>query len=90
MYGLHVNKQMQKEQNDAAMLNIKAEELFEKKGGDLELEKEFKDQYGSNWKKDPRYKHLFAIERQQRLNKLSGQASAILGGGGVPSFDQLK
>ena len=80
VYGLNVNKLMQKEQNDAALLNLKAEEIFEKKGGDLELEKEFKDQYGSNWKKDPRYKHLFAIERQQRLDKLRGQASAALSG----------
>jgi hypothetical protein len=79
-YGLDVQKARQTEAHNAALLNIKTEELYEKKGGDLALEQEFAKQYGSNWKNDLRYKHLFDIERQQRLDKLRGQASVALSG----------
>jgi hypothetical protein len=79
-YGLDVQKARQTETHNAALLNIKTEELYEKKGGDLALEQEFAKQYGSNWKNDLRYKHLFDIERQQRLDKLRGQASVALSG----------
>ena len=79
-YGLDVHKAAQTQAHNDALLNLKAEELYEKKGGDLGLEQEFAKQYGSNWKNDLRYKHLFDIERQQRLDKLRGQASVALSG----------
>lgn len=76
MYGLYVNKQMQKEKNDAAMLNIKAEELFEKKGGDAVLRQQFVKQYGKNWESDPMKLKLFNSKRQEQLGALYNLAQA--------------
>jgi hypothetical protein len=51
-------------------LLLKAEDLYEKKGGDLPLRKEFVKQYGENWANDLMKKKLFDAQRQEQVYKL--------------------
>jgi hypothetical protein len=66
MYGLGVSKLNQTERG----LLLKAEDLYEKKGGDLPLRKEFVKQYGENWANDLMKKKLFDAQRQEQVYKL--------------------
>jgi hypothetical protein len=57
-------------------LLLKAEDLYEKKGGDALLRQEFAKQYGKNWETDLMKKKLFYAQRQEQVNRLYNLAQA--------------
>jgi hypothetical protein len=57
-------------------LLLKAEDLYEKKGGDALLRQEFAKQYGKNWETDLMKKKLFNAQRQEQVNRLYNLAQA--------------
>jgi hypothetical protein len=90
MYGLNVSKAMQTQAHNTNVTQLKARELYDKNGGDIGLRQKFAKQYGKNWESDANHMYLFKQQRQAEIGDYLGDASAILGGGGFPSFDQLK
>jgi hypothetical protein len=57
-------------------LLLKAEDLYEKKGGDALLRQEFAKQYGKNWATDPMKLKLFDAQRDAQVSKLYNLAEA--------------
>jgi hypothetical protein len=57
-------------------LLLKAEDLYEKKGGDALLRQEFAKQYGKNWADDLMKKKLFDAQRQEQVSRLYNLAGA--------------
>jgi Transglycosylase SLT domain len=55
-------------------LLLKAEDLYEKKGGDALLKQEFAKQYGKNWETDPMKLKLFKAKRQEQVGALFNMA----------------
>jgi hypothetical protein len=88
--GLDIGKAAQTQAHNTNVTQLKARELYDKAGGDIALRQKFAKQYGKNWESDANHLYLFKQQRQAEIGDYLGDASAILGGGGFPSFDQLK
>jgi hypothetical protein len=89
-YGLDVSKHMQTQAHNTNVEQLKARELYDKAGGDIGLRQKFAKRYGANWESDANHMYLFKQQRKAEIGDYLGDASAILNGGGFPSFDQVK
>jgi hypothetical protein len=62
-------------EHNKILANIKAEELYEKKGGDAKLRSDFIKEYGKNWESDPIKKKLFDAQRNADVYKVFNLAT---------------